>query len=547
MSFASRLAALPARLAGALYAGFGALDDGLVWVGNRFGATITSPTRRYAALLGIFAAIYLLGALHVPVLPLLALGVGYVGVLAISRAWVRNENRRAEIVKRLADGNPDTMPDLRWTALVSALQLILLFPLIFYQIHRHFPRLYKVPEGATFGTWVLFTADAYNKVLLSLFNLYGVHFDTPEPASSWGRHLILFGRLTIEYLLIQGLFRLYAIYTSVQEAVGAVIRDPSLAVYVGRRAVRPLVRRLEWDTDAPVRRRAAEVLGKLDDSRAVEPLLRALNQGPDEGLRAEAARALGRLHARGAVRALAAAVLGPSDAVAAEASWALGEIRDLTGAFALLAALDRDSPAVRAQAARALGAIGEESAPEYLIELAVRDPDEDVRTAALEALKARWPERALAGLVEVLKAGEQKVGWWGKLFGARKSAQEFVQEVSESQSAAEALGDLGDPRAFEALAAALHDPRRLVRRAAAEALGKVGGVPAIEPLVEALSDRERDVRARAAQALGAIGDVRAYRPLLTAWKEDREAEVRLASAEALLKLAPEHARAEGVT
>jgi hypothetical protein len=130
------------------------LDRVLVFLATPFGVHVKEPGKRFAILLGICAAICAIGFLPIPVLPLLALAFGYIGVLAVGRAWVLNEKERALIAKKLKDGNPDAMPDLRCMALVSALQLVILFPLIFMQVQRHFG-LYTVPEGATFWTWVL--------------------------------------------------------------------------------------------------------------------------------------------------------------------------------------------------------------------------------------------------------------------------------------------------------------------------------------------------------------------------------------------------------
>src|SRR5262245_31458138 len=56
---------------------FEALDRGFTWFAVPFGVRIRDPGRRYAVMLCVFAAIYLLGALPLPWLPLVALGVGY--------------------------------------------------------------------------------------------------------------------------------------------------------------------------------------------------------------------------------------------------------------------------------------------------------------------------------------------------------------------------------------------------------------------------------------------------------------------------------------
>src|SRR5205085_6328886 len=135
---------------------------------------VRDPRRRYALMLGLFAFIYVLGALHVRVLPLVALGFGYLGVLAIGRSWVINEKQRTAIAKKLEDGDPDQMPDLRWAALISALQLLILFPLLFQQLQWHYG-LFRVAGAAGFGDWFWFALDkTYLKALPDWSVLYGV-------------------------------------------------------------------------------------------------------------------------------------------------------------------------------------------------------------------------------------------------------------------------------------------------------------------------------------------------------------------------------------
>src|SRR5262249_41563797 len=159
--------------------------------------------KRHAIMLGLFAAIYVVGLLPVAYLPLPALTFGYLGVLGIGRAWVRNENDRAAIVKKLDDRDPDQMPDLRWTALIAALQLVSLFPLLYEQMHRRFG-LFKVDGAATFWDWLWFSLDkTYLKALPDWSMLYGVHISGIDFDGAWGRHLVLLSRLTFDYILIQ--------------------------------------------------------------------------------------------------------------------------------------------------------------------------------------------------------------------------------------------------------------------------------------------------------------------------------------------------------
>ena len=69
--------------------------------------------------------------------------------------------------------------------------------------------------------------------------------------------------------------------------------------------------------------------------------------------------------------------------------------------------------------------------------------------------------------------------------------------------AADALGEIGDARAFETLITSLSDENLEVRRSAAYTLGKIGE-PAVEPLLALLSDEYPEVRRSAADALAII-------------------------------------------
>jgi hypothetical protein len=277
MSVISSLFTPFVRVWGIVWALLTALDRGLVWFAVPFGVNITDPRKRYPILLGVFTLIYVIGLLPTPTLPLIALALGYVGVLAIGRAWVLNEKQRTAISKKLEDGNPDEMPDLRWTALVSALQLLLLFPLLFQQLHNQFG-FFAVKGQPTLADWFWFTLDkTYLKALPDWSILYGVHISSIDFAAPWGRHLVLGSRLTFDYILIQGIIRLLAIRATIREAVAVVKTDPDMAVRLGKRAIEPLIAKLHVP-DKEVRGAAANALMQLGDPRAVEPLIKALKK-----------------------------------------------------------------------------------------------------------------------------------------------------------------------------------------------------------------------------------------------------------------------------
>jgi hypothetical protein len=250
------------------YSALTSLDRMLCWIAVPFGVTIRDPRLRFAVLLGMFALIFAIGSLPISFWPLVALVCGYIGVLAIGRAWVVNEKERTAIVKKLKDGDPDQMPDLRVTALVSALQLFILFPLLFQQVQAHY-QLYEVTGEVSFWDWFWFAIDkTYLKALPDWTVLYDIHISTIKYDASWGRHLILFTRLTFDFILIQGLLRLWAIRTTIAEAVAAVKADPDMAVRLGKRAILPLTEKLN-DTDKTVRGAAANALTQLGDKRAL--------------------------------------------------------------------------------------------------------------------------------------------------------------------------------------------------------------------------------------------------------------------------------------
>ncbi len=263
-----------ARAWDAVAAAVAALDRALCSFAIPFGVLVANPRKRYAIMLSAFLLIYVLGALPFRYLPLVPLTIGYVGVLAIGRAWVLNEKERTAIAKKLKDADPDAMPDLRWTALVSALQLLILFPLIYMQVQRGF-ELYKVGDSHNFLDWVWFSLDkTYLKALPDWTTLYGIHHSSIDFDSVWGRHLVLLSRLTFDWILIQGALRIFAIRSTISEAVAAIKADPDMAVRVGKRAIPALIDKLS-DPDRAVRGAAANALMQLGDEHGIQQISEA--------------------------------------------------------------------------------------------------------------------------------------------------------------------------------------------------------------------------------------------------------------------------------
>jgi len=141
-------------------------------------------------------------------------------------------------------------------------------------------------------------------------------------------------------------------------------RDPSrsqasqILIAMSDAALAPVVEELRCESGER-QRRAARLLGEMQNPRAVESLVDAL-RGPDAQLSREAARALARIGGDAAVAALVGGLrLGP--AVAETCAGCLGGLRSSAAARALgeLLDLEKEIPdALRREAMRGLGKLG---------------------------------------------------------------------------------------------------------------------------------------------------------------------------------------------
>ncbi len=111
----------------------------------------------------------------------------------------------------------------------------------------------------------------------------------------------------------------------------------------------------------------------------------------------------------------------------------------------------------------------------------LKSDDDDVRSAAADALGKIGDARAVEPLIEALGDGDSSGSW----------------------SAASALRDIADADAVEPLIGVLCNPYSSgsVRETAAEGLGKMGDMWAVEPLIGALRNKDYDLRYAAAGAL----------------------------------------------
>jgi hypothetical protein len=208
------------------------------------------------------------------------------------------------------------------------------------------------------------------------------------------------------------------------------------------------------DGDPLVRRHAAWALGELESSRGVDPLIDRL---------------------------------GDDDAdVRLVAAWALGEIKEHKAVEPLIELLEDGDPLVREMAVLALGEIGHPYAVSPIMN-AVEDHSE-LREAAFWALGEIDGDRADEARRK-LYGRQDSHGWENDQVWTGRLGTQLSRSVS---------------RDVISVIVALQDEDPSVRRSAAEWLGERGDPRAVEPLLEGLRDSEPAVRAMVVWALDEI-------------------------------------------
>jgi HEAT repeat protein len=158
-------------------------------------------------------------------------------------------------------------------------------------------------------------------------------------------------------------------------------------------ATEALVLRLPKLT-ARARARLVEALAERGDASA-GPAVMGLVKSPDEGVRIAAIRALGILGDASAVEALAGIAADPAGPARDAAAESLARLSHPEVDVKILSWMFIGPPSVRAQFVRAAAARRIPGVTKALLE-AARDPDETVRSSALEALAtsgSRSPRR----------------------------------------------------------------------------------------------------------------------------------------------------------
>jgi len=301
------------------------------------------------------------------------------------------------------------------------------------------------------------------------------------------------------------------------------------------RAVEPLIELLTArDTPEQIRRSAIDGLADLKAKEAGGALLKALD-GDELSLRAAALSGLGVIGAP--LEAIVPHLASTSFDVRWAAVFALGRCEDARAMDLLLkAAQTMRDRASHMQAIYSLGERKDARAVDPLLRM-YRESDGAPREAIAAALgllgDPRGGEAILAemGEVDPRSWGENTIRALGRLKEHRAAeaiAEMVKEEPGRSSTAIIALGEIGGPRAVEALLLVLgrnDDGARAMWPCAIKALGQLKEPRAVEALIAllpSLSTVEQvtlnywngSLRALAACALGEIGDARAVEPLM---------------------------------
>lgn len=246
----------------------------------------------------------------------------------------------------------------------------------------------------------------------------------------------------------------------------------SLFEYEREEKAQELIRVLRSSDNPDVRKRAAAILGRLDDHDdrrdIVRALVRAVEEDDSDAVVATAVDSLDDL-GQDALESLIASM--------ADVEFEEGTA-DWVKAKAFLRALEADVAELRMAAANALGELEQQEAVPKLVER-FDDPDHRVRARAARACGQIEDPRATDALVGLLSDPKAVV----------------------RREGADALGRIGNRQALQALLGLYDDDSERVRRIAVSGFGKFDNDRPVEHLIDALGDESAAVRRTAVFAL----------------------------------------------
>lgn len=514
-------------------AGFEAIRDASAAL---LGARLLDPWPRRLWFLAMSAGLFVLGVFAPAAIALGTLVVALWLLLAVYFAWGGNENQRGRIAKKIDDTRPDTLPDLRDLALLTALAVPCFLPLVFEKAQECFD-LFSLDGQPGPLAWLGFLLD--KTYLRALPDVVDVGFARFEPLHGrsidylpgWGGYpgqgLVLLAYALVYLVLLQGLGRLWQIHRDVEEGVAGTISDPDMGVRLGRRAVQPLLKLWRQSEPTPAARaNILTALGRIGDPAALAVLRESAVRHPEPAVREAALRALADLDNKDTANLLGKVLLDRAETVGARAAAAaaLGRLSCPEAAEPLLTKLAEvhqvarryhEGPNVRKEVVRAIGDhlgrrreqgedIGEliDRAVRYLLadeknSSLLEDVYLRVRNKAAGALARLGDERAILPLIE--RAGDGQ-------YQNPKLVRDTLLAIGSLLRTLRAGGTVIEAevrkKVLEELSRQLRTSQNdSVRQAAARALGMCAAVELTEELLAGFAAALKSGQEELAQAL----------------------------------------------
>ncbi len=284
--------------------------------------------------------------------------------------------------------------------------------------------------------------------------------------------------------------------------IGAIV---ALGQMGQMRAIKPILARLDGDSKRwlPI----AVALGRIGDKQGLPALKRIYDAVPNGKDKADVAASIGRIQPALGIELISKLAKDQDTGVVFAALRAAGEMNHPVGARFLLEKVlrlrslyDAAGPELARDAlAAAIGSIRDEKLLHGFVDEARREK--------------RTPEDPSDKLILVLRAiaasGHPKM--YADVYPFLKDPEQDVRLAAIS-----AAGRVGDERALETLLGYLRDADFVVVVAAAEALGDLGHDSAIDPLILRLEDPDYRVRFAAAKALARLRCEDVVEPLIRA-------------------------------
>jgi hypothetical protein len=427
---------------------FSRIEELLVRFSRLFGTGIKATHYQLGLLVFSFGIIHAAAFFLTSLLAWVMLWLGFLGVIGVGRAWVTNEKLRTKIARKLSDADPDELPDLRISALLSSIQLFLIIPLLLKSSHEIFG-LYLVPGDASLVDWMLLGVDLLFRSILDWSEIYGVKMSSIELDTLGGRHLVMGFLLTIDFILIQGIIRIFEIRRTISEGVAAAVRDPEMAYRLGSRAVPSLLDMLDdQNLNSEECKHVIEALAVLRERSACESIMLKLQQDEMHTTAVAAMVAIGYLPP------LLVALSAENAQTRLGALTAIRRLGDVGAMPALQSAFKVADHSEREKIVRAFASIGIDAHPQLIG--ALTDSSKSVQLAALQGLALDSSETLMLRLIDMSSSQDPDV---------RVAVVDAMQRFS-------------DGRVVSPLAAALEDDDPRVSRQARRSLDHLESVVA---------------------------------------------------------------------